>query len=552
MASQSVLQIILRVTKEGQGAREAAREAKELKGTLNELGLGSLASVSALGALSGAVIALAGFTKQAMQTTVDYATEVKNLKNITNESAEETSRVIQVMDDFEVKTADLMAAQKKLSEQGLSLSIDTLAKLSDEYVKLGSGAEKTQFLVDNFGKSGMKLASAMQAGGKSIREMSEGISDSLIMTDKGIEQAEEYRLALDGLKDEWQGLQITAVSDVIPVASRLISMFQDLIIVTKQTGKDFNILTGFFGTGFDIFKRFAEIRLDKSLKEVSEMQGELRRMPDAMMAMDQSAKSADESLEELAETMKALSDANKDFIKGVETMQGLEDSYAEKVRTNAEERKKIEKEKAEYIAQYGTWNVAELAKFDDALNENSLQAQQNATEQEKATNRVILSYMERKMMADGVLDDKEAEWLLQKGVEWGIYSETAIQAFRDVMAEGNEYINMLNGIPSEIVTVAQFQAPGGGGGSGGMAAAYASGTDGWETVPAGYPNDSYPIFLTSGEKFAVIPPGGGAETFSGFGGGGGGSEQIEVVVRLAGEAATLFAPTIERTMKRRR
>ena len=69
MAAQSVLQIILRVTKEGQGAREAAREAKELKGTLNELGLGSLASVSALGALSGAVIALAGFTKQAMDTT---------------------------------------------------------------------------------------------------------------------------------------------------------------------------------------------------------------------------------------------------------------------------------------------------------------------------------------------------------------------------------------------------------------------------------------------------------------------------------------------------
>jgi len=36
----------------------------------------------------------------------------------------------------------------------------------------------------------------------------------------------------------------------------------------------------------------------------------------------------------------------------------------------------------------------------------------------------------------------------------------------------------------------------------------AAGTKGWETVPPGYPNDSYPIMLTSGEKFAVVPNGG--------------------------------------------
>jgi len=37
---------------------------------------------------------------------------------------------------------------------------------------------------------------------------------------------------------------------------------------------------------------------------------------------------------------------------------------------------------------------------------------------------------------------------------------------------------------------------------------YASGTGGWLTVPPGYPNDSYPIRLTSGEQFAVVPQGG--------------------------------------------
>ena len=34
---------------------------------------------------------------------------------------------------------------------------------------------------------------------------------------------------------------------------------------------------------------------------------------------------------------------------------------------------------------------------------------------------------------------------------------------------------------------------------------YASGTDGWEKVPSGYPNDSYVIGLSSGEGFSVVP-----------------------------------------------
>ncbi len=50
---------------------------------------------------------------------------------------------------------------------------------------------------------------------------------------------------------------------------------------------------------------------------------------------------------------------------------------------------------------------------------------------------------------------------------------------------------------------------------------YASGTQGWETVPSGYPNDTYPIMLSSGERFAVIPSGvSAAPSASGVSGGG--------------------------------
>jgi hypothetical protein len=39
---------------------------------------------------------------------------------------------------------------------------------------------------------------------------------------------------------------------------------------------------------------------------------------------------------------------------------------------------------------------------------------------------------------------------------------------------------------------------------------YQHGTQGWETVPPGFDNDTYPVRMSSGEKFAVIPAGGGA------------------------------------------
>jgi hypothetical protein len=54
-----------------------------------------------------------------------------------------------------------------------------------------------------------------------------------------------------------------------------------------------------------------------------------------------------------------------------------------------------------------------------------------------------------------------------------------------------------------------------------LARGYATGTKGFEEVPPGYPNDSYPINLTSGEKYAVIPPGGSPSNGGGIGTGGG-------------------------------
>lgn len=548
----SILQILLRVTKDGQGAKEAAKEVKELKNNLNDLGLGSLASVTAIGALSGATMALVGYTKQAVDTTLAYAMEVKNLKAITGESAEETSRVLQVMDDFEVKTAELTAAQKKLSEQGLSLSIETLAKLSDQYRSLNSGAEKTQFLVDNFGKSGLKLASAMEAGGDAIREMSAATSDSLILSEQAVRDAEEYRLALDALSDAWQGYQMEVGQKIIPELTRILNDY------TNNHEKWFKEQDDTLSGSVAMTREYAaEMRLMNNQVKAGAAMTEYwnERLADQGLYFDQATGKIEKYTEGVnmsEEALKALSDANREFYKGVQTFQGMEESYQEKIRANAEERKQIEQEKAEYIAQYGEQNILEIQEFDAALEANGQKAQEIADQHEQATRKVILGYMEQKMMADGLLDDKEIQWLLAKGQQWGVYSDTAIAAYQEAMGEAERYMDMLNRIPDQVSTEVIMNVVQRGYDMQQLAYGYASGTDGWETVPAGYPNDSYPIFLTSGEKFAVIPAGQEAESYGGAMAGGQGGGQMEVVIRLAGEAEKLFAPTVERIMKARR
>jgi len=72
----------------------------------------------------------------------------------------------------------------------------------------------------------------------------------------------------------------------------------------------------------------------------------------------------------------------------------------------------------------------------------------SAEEQEKATRRIVLGYLEQKLAIDG-LSDRETEFLLQKGVEWGIYTENAILQMQSAMNEADNLANSIQEIPSE-------------------------------------------------------------------------------------------------------
>ncbi len=86
-------------------------------------------------------------------TLETYADSVRTISQLTNQSAETSSKLLQVTKDYKLNVDDLTTASRKLATEGLSLNVETIAKLSDEYLQLNTGAERQMFLTQNLGRA---------------------------------------------------------------------------------------------------------------------------------------------------------------------------------------------------------------------------------------------------------------------------------------------------------------------------------------------------------------------------------------------------------------
>ncbi len=160
------------------------------------------------------------YTRQAYEALIDptmeYAAQVRNLKMLTGMTAEDTSKLIQVNDDLGISFQTLQSTMEIATKKGYQLSIESLAKMSDEYNTLSTAVEKSQYLTDRFGRSGNDIAMFMGQGGDAIRAMSDAISDNMILTQRQIDQAEKFRITEDNLTDTLTGVGYAIGNGLIP------------------------------------------------------------------------------------------------------------------------------------------------------------------------------------------------------------------------------------------------------------------------------------------------------------------------------------------------
>ena len=505
--------------------------------------------MSANATLIAAVVGVGVALKGAYQEWQKYAGEVRDVMEISGMAAEESSKLIQLLDDFEISTSTLQTAVRAMTNQGLVPTVDTIAQLSDEFKSLETQQEKNEFLFKNFGRSGIEWVNILSRGSDEIHKLNDEALKSLILTDKQIADAEKQRLAMDALADSWQGVKVQ-VGSFVGAQILAIDESQKMIEKTREYAKENGIV----------------IRTQQQAREITEMLTERER---ALNAETEHGAAVAEYYRrqlvavngviegEVIPTIEELTKVNQDYLATVGSMTTELQDFTKSEQELTEEHANLLAEKQKLIAQ-GWWVESDAVKDVTAqLAENEAKQAANADAFELASNRRILARLEEELSIDG-LDEREKDYILESGLRMGVYTQEAVEMIKNEDRELQILVNRFGDIPAHTQAVidilanvtAQYQ--GGTATQQTQQGGYAGGTKGWLTVPSGYPDDSYPVMLQSGEQFAVIPS--GAQKASGYAGGSGmGGVVINILLDSATpdpeKVAYNLAPAVTRVLR---
>ena len=151
--------------------------------TLQQTGLRFTELASVVGLAKQAFQAAKKVVEETVGEFTTYAKTVEDMSRVTGSSVEEVSRLIQVSDDLQISTASLEQAMAGAVRKGIDPSVDSIARLADEYLALAPGLKRSQFLVEMVGRCGRVMTKLMEKRVEKIREMGEAVDDSLIITD---------------------------------------------------------------------------------------------------------------------------------------------------------------------------------------------------------------------------------------------------------------------------------------------------------------------------------------------------------------------------------
>ena len=172
-----------------------------------------------------------GYAKKAFDetvgATVSYADEIRSLQQVTGGSAEETSKLIQVLDDYKVSSQSAMLAQRSLTKQGIVLTTESLAELSKRYLEITDQTDRNAFAQKNLGRSYKDFIEVLQQGPDAINKASDAVNRNMILTRQSVETARQYQFATDTLGDSLQSLAYGIGQDALPAVVSLTKALAD-------------------------------------------------------------------------------------------------------------------------------------------------------------------------------------------------------------------------------------------------------------------------------------------------------------------------------------
>lgn len=524
--SDSLINIIINTVKKGHGDKETVSGIKKLSAGFKELTGISLSSMTVMGAAGLAIGGVTKFMKDAVTETVAYATEVDNLSRLLGISTEDTSRLIQASDDLFLSQEKLSAGLQAATRQGIDVSIEGLKKLAEQYLALPAGVERSEFVLKTFGRSGAEMGKLMEQGAAGIDAATAAIADNMVITGQSMKDIIHYKQSVDNLNDSWQGAKYTVGSMIIPqldLLLRNLTQGTDVIEAHAEAVKRVNDQWG-----MNTMWHAMGLAKDKSAEfraEIEKLNAEFYGQQEALGAAEEemAAYAAEqEILNQKLSTMKQIMGGKfgqqiDDFRTGVRDLKTEQAGVVARIK---------ELEGLNYLTPE---QKAELDDLRLKHQDISLAIQDMQSAHETAMKTMAMNMIIEMASSDGLTENEVAN-INDIMVAWGLWDEETARVIDNINAidlnDANMEIDGLQanilGIPDRTVTItvkARYEGDYTGAGwsigkmemdrgedinKNGIIGA-ARGAD--FVVPPGYPNDSFPMLVTSGERVQVTPAG---------------------------------------------
>ena len=373
-------------------------------------------------ALIGVLVGVGAAAAKAFNKFQDYAGDVRDLAIASGTTAEESSRLLQVMDDFEVTAGDVTNAARALKEKGLVPTVDTLAKLSDQFLAIEDPAERLKFAQDNLGRSASAYYNVLSQGSKVILDSATSTNKMLILTDKQIKDAEQERLAVDALGDAWQGfvVQLGAAVGGIILAN---DEHTKAIAILREQG----VVLGRGVENTDAYAAaLAQVRAGQEQVTTATTEGTEITLSaaEADKARDEALQNLSRAFEGLLSSMFSIQSANDNYHKTIEDINRSDQELANK-KYDLELAFKREQAAGDATAESFSDYIHALAEVNQAIDENIIKRDEASKDLQKQADQRVFDLAQERLGADGVITSGEFEFLQNLAVQKGLVSQAA-------------------------------------------------------------------------------------------------------------------------------
>lgn len=196
--------------------------------------LGSLLKTQLAGDIAAGMTRAFGSISKSVKGLIDeteaYTDQVRELSTLTGGTLDDSSRLLNITDDLYISYGSLTSGLEAAVRKGIDPSVKSIAKLSDQYLKLEPGLARSKFLMDTFGRSGMDMARVMELGGQAIMENAAAIDQNLIATEESKRIVDENKKATDDWNDSILAVKMGFAKELMPTMTEFLKLAKETVI----------------------------------------------------------------------------------------------------------------------------------------------------------------------------------------------------------------------------------------------------------------------------------------------------------------------------------